>query len=458
MKGLKHILNKNSDTPLYVQLADLLTENIIAGRIADGEKLPSRRGLSEELGLSKNTVELAYQRLIEEGYAAARSRSGYFARRTSPINTDISEPDFYGTPGISYVMSQNGTDTDAVPSGALTKLCREISYDNPGLLNYGHKYGESELRRAISHNLYDLHGISCPAGRIIIGAGTDYLLQQLASVMGGDAVFGFENPCFARSYVPVKNTGAKTELINTRINAFPLDGLKNSGVTVMYASPDMQFPTARRMSAAERSGLREWAAEKPERYIIEADFDLDFAERPGRTLISQAPDKVIFLGSFYRSIAPAFSGAFVVLPDELKKSFDMRLPYYTCLKSRLEQRMIAEYLRSGKYRSHTEKLRKLYKEKRRLLKTALLESPIAPNIEIYGADSGTYFIVSVKNGMSEAELKNAAAACGVKLIPLSACLINTSEALPENSFIVGFGQLTHNQIRGAADGLIKAWG
>ncbi len=457
MKNIRYSIDKSSDIPLYVQLSEQLKRDILSGRIADGEKLPSRRELTEKLRLSKNTVELAYRRLIDEGYAVSRSRSGYYARQTSPVNTNISEPDFYGTPGISYVMSQNGTDLDAVPYGTLIKLCRDISYDMPELFKYGHKYGESQLRKAIAQNLYDLHGISCTPDRIIIGAGPDFLLQQLACALGENALFGFENPCFARSYVPLKNIGAATELIDTEMDRFPIEKLKQSGITVMYLSPDMQFPTARRLSEEQRNEILAWAEAEPDRYIIEADFDLDFSEDPGSALAAKNPEKVIFLGSFYRGIAPSMNVAFVMLPKAVKDAFNQRLPYYTCLKSRLEQQVIAEFIRSGKYRSHTEKLRKLYREKRRILKSALMSSPLAPYIKIHGVNSGTYFVISVENGMNETELKEAAAKRGVKMISLSACFITMNELLPRNAFIIGFGELTAEQIKGAAACLIRAW-
>lgn len=453
---MKYNLSKNGG-PLYIQLFECIKADILSGRISDGEKLPSRRALAENLGLSKNTVELAYRKLIDEGYSVARSRSGYFARRESPINTDISEPDFYGNPGINYVMSQNGTDIDVIPTETLTKLCREIIYDNPELFAYGHKYGESALRKAISHNIYDLHGISCTPDKIVIGAGTDYLLQQLCCVLGEGGVFGFENPCFARSYVPIKNMGAQTRLIDTYMDRFPIEELYESDVNILYLSPDMHFPTARRLSEEQREELIAWAEAAPDRYIIEADFDLDFAENPGNSLLSLNPDKVIFLGTFYRSIAPSFSEGFLVLPDELKQRFDRGLPYYTNLKSRLEQQVTAEFITGGKYRSHTEKLRKLYKEKRTILKTALLDSPLEPYLKFHGADTGTYFILEVNNGMSEPELKSSANRHGVKLIPLSACLIAMNENIPKNSFVVGFGELRKQAIQEAAEQLIRAW-
>ncbi len=455
MKEVSFTLDKSSKTPLYMQLYMKFKDDIITGKIKDNERLPSRRRLSENLGLSKNTVELAYQKLMDTGYAVARSRSGYYARQTSPINRDITEPDFYGKPGIKYVMSHNGIDLNLIPKASINKLYRDITYDMPELFELRHKYGEKDLRQAIVHNLYELHGISCTADRVIIGAGTDFLLEQLTHIFDDKTVFGFENPCFARSYIPIKNSGKPTKLIDIPIDTFPVEALEDSDINVMYLSPDMQFPTARRLSQKLRGEILDWANKSSDRYIIEADFDLDFSVK-GKSKPVFAMDnseKVIFLGTFCRSLAPSFKTAFLILPKKLKDNFNECLPYYTCLEAGIQQQVIAKYIRSGKYAAHAEKLRNAYAVKRRLL----LNEIQSPYIKIYGVSSGTYLIASVSNGMTEEELKKSAAAHGVKLIPLSACLIRHTDLLPINSFILGFGELSADEIAAAARNLNTAW-
>ena len=147
MKDVKYKIDKTLSTPLYLQLYNAFKNDIVSGRILDNERLPSRRRLTEVLGLGKNTVDLAYQKLIDNGYAISQPRSGYFARRQSPINTDIFEPDFYDLHGISFNMSQNGIDLPSIPKNTLVKLYREIIYDKPELFEYGHKYGEKSVRK-----------------------------------------------------------------------------------------------------------------------------------------------------------------------------------------------------------------------------------------------------------------------------------------------------------------------
>lgn len=104
-------------------------------------------------------------------------------------------------------------------------------------MNTVHKYGEKSLRKAVAHYLYEVHGISCSTDQIIIGAGSDYLIEQLSHIFGSSTVFGFENPCYARSYVPVKNSGKQTTLINVGLAGFDVEDLYKSDIDVLYISP-----------------------------------------------------------------------------------------------------------------------------------------------------------------------------------------------------------------------------
>lgn len=459
MKDVKYKIDKTLSTPLYLQLYNAFKNDIVSGRILDNERLPSRRRLTEVLGLGKNTVDLAYQKLIDNGYAISQPRSGYFARRQSPINTDIFEPDFYDLHGISFNMSQNGIDLPSIPKNTLVKLYREIIYDKPELFEYGHKYGEKSLRKAVAHYLYEVHGISCSTDQIIIGAGSDYLIEQLSHIFGSSTVFGFENPCYARSYVPVKNSGKQTTLINVGLDGFDAEDLYKSDIDVLYISPDGQFPTGYRMTAAQQKEILDWANEKPDRYIIEADFDLDFSDKGGLDplFLRDTSEKVILLNSFYRSIAPSIKTGFLVLPKKLKERFDERMPYYTTLKSRIEQQVVAQYIQSGKYQRHLEKLYNIYLSKSKYLKDKINSCSFSKYVTIHHQSGGTHIIVSVDNGMTENELKISAAKMGVKLLPLTTFLIKPNPKLPASTFVMGYGQLSEAEIEQAITRLDKAW-
>ncbi|MCD7777011.1 MAG: PLP-dependent aminotransferase family protein [Clostridiales bacterium] len=450
-------LDKNSKIPLYIQLFEFFKENIINGTISDGERLPSRRRLMTELSLSKITVEQTYGLLEREGYLLPKAKSGYFARSESPVNKDIDEPNYYYDESNVLIMSHQLTNPESYPIKEISKLYRDAAYDMPELLNFGHKFGEEALRKAISENLNSLHGFGCSPGRIIIGAGTEYLIEQLAHIMPKDTVFGFENACFARSYIPVKNSGSKIALIENELEVFPVEKLVRSNIDIIYLSPDGSYPTNHRMTAEERKAVLNWAYEKENRYIIEADFDLDISNSKTESLFAMdKKDKVIFIGTFAKSIAPSLKTVYIVLPKNIKEAFNKALPYYTNLSSKLEQQTIAKYIQSGKYVGHCQHLRKYYSEKRSLLIKELNSSPLKNHIKIFNSQGGTYFIISVNNGMKEPELKAAAYKNGVKILPLSANFIK-SQSFPQNLFLAGFGYLSCDEIKNAVKRLTKAW-
>ncbi|MCD8158367.1 MAG: hypothetical protein LUD77_05575 [Clostridiales bacterium] len=211
------------------------------------------------------------------------------------------------------------------------------------------------------------------------------------------------------------------------------------------------------MTSEERKEVLNWAYEKEKRYIIEADFDLDISNSKTESLFAMdKKDKVIFIGTFAKSIAPSIKTVYIVLPKNLKEAFNKALPYYTNLSSRLEQQTIAKYIQSGKYAYHCQHLKKYYSEKRSLLIKELNSSPLKNHIKIFNSQGGTYFIISVNNGMKEQELKAVAYKNGVKILPLSANFIK-SQSFPQNLFLAGFRYLSSDEIKDAVKRLTKAW-
>lgn len=459
MKELSYVLDKSLATPLYIQLYTYIKNDILNGMYNDNERIPSRRVLTESLGVNKNTVELAYHKLVADGYAVSKSRSGYFARRNSPINTDIVETNFYDNTGISYNMSQNGVDLASIPGAALTKILREVMYDSPELLEYGHKYGEKDLRQAIVHMLYEDRGIVCTPSQVIIGAGREYLLEQLVKIFDDDMVFGFENPCFARSYIPIKNSRNRSNFINSTIRKFDVSSLNNSNIDIMYLMPENRFPIGVFMSEKERKGICEWLNESDRRYVIEDDYDWSLCDDGvNKALFSiDETQSVIYIGSFSRTIAPDIEVSFIVVPDRLKKQLNVQLPYYTNLVSRFEQKAVSKYIQLGKYSRHIARLRTLYSEKRKYLLELLNESRISNIIEIINGKSGPNILITVKKDENEFKLKQMANNAGIKFIPLSACFINLNGRMPPNTFILGFGELSKDDMKNAVKLLEKAW-
>lgn len=457
---LKYSFDKSLDKPLYIQLYMCIRDDIVSGKIEDASRLPSRRSLCAATGLSKNTVELAYQKLVEDGYVISRARSGFFVRRNSPLNTNIAEPDFYNKDGIQFNLSHNGVDADSLPLEYMAKLYREIVYDEPELFGFGHKYGEKSLRQAVCKYLYEERGIECRPSQVIIGAGSDYLLEQLCKLFDEGSLVSFENPCFARSYIPVKYSRLETCLTNAVINDFNLNGFLSTGANIVYVQPEHQFPLGYVMSDKVRSVLTDWAASGPERYIIEDEHDSWFYEHtPHDSLFkTDTSGSVIYIGAFSATTVPAFKTAFMVLPDALKARLNERLPYYLPFASRVEQRVIASYIQSGKYMRHIAKLREIYNEKRNHLLSELDKHfGNDSGAKVLGGHCGKSMILNVETRLTESEMRYKAALAGVKLISVADCCIAGNELLPRNSFIIGFGELNKDEISQAVKNLAAAW-
>lgn len=454
----KYKLEKDSTLPLYIQLHNYIRSDILSGRIEDGARLPSRRKLTESLNISKNTVDDAYQKLIDDGCVISMARSGYFARRTSAVNNNIDEPNYYKTDGILYNMSQNGIDSDSLPAEQLGKLYRDIALSEPDIFGFGHKYGEERLRHAISKYLYNELGMSCRSSQVIIGAGVDFIIAQLCCLFDETSVIAFENPCFARSYLPAKHSGLSCCLIDTKLNDFDFEEFKAGGANILYLETAHQFPLGYTISKSTKDKLISWLNEKDGRYIIENDRDSClWSDRAVEPLYeADTSGRVIYVGSFSSTISPAVKTAYMVLPDEVKQRLNMNLPYYTCLASRLEQRVIAEYIMSGKYEKHLAKLRKIYATKRNILVDEV-KNYLPNKAKLFGSRIGTYLTAVVDSELNEAQLRERAADAGVKFISIADCCITENVKLPKNAFVFGFGGLNETEISDAIKRIAAVW-
>ena len=196
---LSYTLSREEKRPLYDQLYRLLRADIESGALSEGERLPGRRALSQQLGVSRVTVETAYQQLAAEGYVHARAGSGYYVDRIdvplprttppasfAPIETDAGYP-------VDFV--KNAADEALFPFSVWARLTRAALIDHErALLAAVPSMGVPELREAIARLLYRMKGISCAPEQIVIGAGSEYLFNMLIQFLGRDRVIAVETP------------------------------------------------------------------------------------------------------------------------------------------------------------------------------------------------------------------------------------------------------------------------
>jgi GntR family transcriptional regulator/MocR family aminotransferase len=353
-----------------------------------------------------------------------------------------------------YDFSTGDVDTAAFPYASWARINREVVQTMPELLKLGDARGDPELRLALSDFLRQYRGVKCEPEQIVLGAGVEYLLDLLIRITDPDASFALEDPGYGGIYRAVRAA-------DRPFRAIPLDGeglgaaaLAASGARLAFVTPSHQFPTGLTMPAGRRAQLIRWAQGAPGRYVIEDDYDSEFRHttRPIPAMQGVDGERVVYLGTFSRTIAPSIRASYMVLPGPLLKAYRERLGRSACTLSRFEQQTLRLFIERGQYARHLRRVGGLYRRRRNLL--IELFSP-CPGVRISGDDAGLHFLMAV-DALPEEALIARAAAAGVKVRGLSeyACKAQT----PPSTLVIGYAGLSEEDIRRASALLIEAWG
>ena len=432
-------LKKEKGRPLYISLYDKIADEIITGQLSRGAKLTPRRELASKLKISQNTVDSAYKMLVDTGYVTAVPRQGYIVSHLAGMTENTPwEPN---APEL-VVFSPNGIDTTHINRAAYARILRDIAYnDGADIFSYVEKGGETELRMAISKYLYSFRGVKCSPEQIILGAGREYQLQAFAAMMK-DRVFVTENPFDGRIYNALREHGRSIITLDANTGVFNFDALADCGGDILIIEPDARFPRGMAMTEEERQRLFEaWNG-----YIIEICTDSELCAKPLTPLYSlDTRNRVIYIGSFVRSLAPAIRTSYMVLPHELLEQWKKFHTYYYALTSKTEQLALAEFINKGYYTGHCRQMKKLYSEKKQYL-TEHIKEAFGADSEVISKNGGTY--ITVRPGNAVPEIKKRARACGVKLLSMNS--FNVKKAvltLERDLLVIGTGDLTLRDIR-----------
>ena len=302
---MKYIIDTEK-RPVYLQLYSQIRDDIVNGVYAYNSKLPSKRGLAEETGVSTVTVEHAYALLCDEGYAEGRARSGYvvifrksdgFASSAkskhinhSAYHTEHSNPDF--------------------PLSVLSKTMRKVLTDHGDLLlEKPPNLGCSELREAIRRYLARNRGITVDTDQIIIGSGSEYLYGLIVELFGRDRVFAIESPSYKKIELVYRATEIRYDLLPLTKTGIDSKALSETSADILHTTPYRSYPSGVTATASKRHDYVSWANAK-DRYIIEDDFESEFSvsTKPTETLFALSDnDNVIYLNTFSKTISPSLA-------------------------------------------------------------------------------------------------------------------------------------------------------
>lgn len=484
----KIVLDAGLSIPLYKQLYTRLRDEILAGQLQRGARLPSTRTLADELGVSRNTTALAYELLQLEGYLESRVGQGTVVSRHLRDAPAPQRPDRIRAPGaaiqgpsvdrlsarigpVASVPSLEfveGRDSGAFRTGE--PALDIFPYDVWGRLVArrartslsAHAYyqpaaGYEPLRAAIAAHIGISRGVRCAPDQVILTAGAQGALDLAARTLldPGDATW-IENPGYFGAQGALVAAGA-------RLVPIPVD---DEGLSVeigrqrcpearlVYSTPSHQYPTGVTMSLGRRLELLAWA-EQTGTWILEDDYDSEFrfSGRPLEALqgLDQA-GRVLYLGTFSKVLFPALRLGYVVAPPDLvepllamRRVMDLNLPI-------LEQLALTDFMQDGHFARHLRRMREHYRRRRDLL-CHELRSHLGGLLEVRVPEVGMQVVGWLPPGKDDRRAAALAAAVNVLVLPFSWC---SREPLSRGGLVFGFAGTDEAGLRAGVQRLAAA--
>ncbi|GAA2406116.1 PLP-dependent aminotransferase family protein [Streptomyces pulveraceus] len=443
---------------LRAGLMDALREAVRTGRLAPGTRLPSSRGLAADLGIARNTVADAYAELVAEGWLTARQGSGTrVARRAEPRRSAARAIRTRAVPSRpTHNLLAGSPDLSTFPRADWLKASRRALTAAPNdAFGYGDPRGRVELRTVLADYLARARGVYADPERIMICAGFVQALKLMGPVLrkrrvrevavesyGLDVHWDLLRDAGLRlPRLPVDGLGARTG---------ELAGLRGAGAVLM--TPAHQFPTGVPLHPDRRAAAVDWARGTGG-LVLEDDYDGEFRydRQAVGALQGLDPERVVYLGTTSKSLAPGLRLGWMVLPEALVGEVAEAKGLSDWSSSALDQLTLAEFIASGAYDRHVRAMRLRYRHRRDQLVAALAER--APGVRVSGMVAGLHAVLDLPAG-SEASVLRAAAWQGLALEGMSR--FRHPDAAPDrDALVIGYGTPTDSAWAGALDALCR---
>ncbi len=419
--------------PLYQQLYEQLRIAILEKRFGGGKKLPGTRALAASLGLSRNTVNLAYEQLMIEGYIQGEIGAGSF------ITENLPEKMLIPKAGISYkghnknfnlINFNIGSDAlnfskknsmledvkpfrngvpalSEFPFDAWTKISNRVWRNlHPKFLSYGDTAGFKQLRIAIADYLKTYRAVNCTFEQILIVNGSQQGLDLIGRVfLNKKNKVWIEDPGYSGARISFLSTGAKLYPVPLTKEGIDLDfAVKNyPSPALVYTTPSHQYPLGYTMSISVRLKLLEWAKANGT-WIIEDDYDSEFrySGNPLQSLQGlDASSNVIYLGTFSKVLFPGLRLGYLVLPSqELMEQFIAAKTITDRQTSIIEQIIVSIFIEEGYFTKHLRRMRMLYKERQEFL-ISEINNELNSVVNVKKDDAGMHLIGWLNTNINE---------------------------------------------------------
>lgn len=362
---MNYHIDRNAPEAAYLQLYRNIREAITQGAYRCGDRLPGKRTISEDAGVSVITAEHALQLLADEGYIELRERSGSYVAFQPGELFPVGEPAENGP------LPENPEETedplpavipaDPFPFSVLARVMRRtLSVYGEKILVRSPSFGLPELRSAVAAYLGRSRGIRVSPEQILIGSGSEYFYGMLVQMLGRDRIYGLEDPSYPQIRKVYEASGAICDFLKMGADGIPSSELARTKAGVLHITPYHSYPTGVTASASRRHKYVEWARSRSA-FLIEDDVDSEFtmSSKAEDTVFSLEPERTVFyLNTLTRTVAPSIRVAYLVLPSALAEEMKARIAFYSCSVPVYTQYLITELISGGEFERHINHVRR----------------------------------------------------------------------------------------------------
>ncbi len=414
-------LDRDSEQPLHEQLESLVRERIRAGRLPAGMRLPSTRTLAAELGVSRGVVSEAYGQLAAEGYLQTRQGAAVRVARAVRVPAPAA-PARSLLPSFAYHFHPGLPDLAGFPRDRWLRSLRAALRESPlGAVGYADPRGIPELREALASYLGRVRGTVADPEHMLVCTGFMQGFSLLCRWLAAQGIerIALEDPGWQVHRLAIEQAGLEAVPIPVDAEGLRVGELVDSGASAVLVTPAHQFPTGVVLSRERRAALIEWA-EEGDRLVIEDDFDGEF--RYDRLAVGAlqglAPERVVYIGSASKRLAPGMRLGWVLMPSWLAWGLIAAKAIEDGGSEVVGQLALCDFIARGELDRHVRRMRLLYQQRRTALLGALAAWLPAGHVRT-GAGAGLYELVELPASVAEAPLLAAAAARGVGMEGLS---------------------------------------
>jgi GntR family transcriptional regulator/MocR family aminotransferase len=411
-------LDPATTEPFYRQIYDRFRGAIASGLLKPGDRIPSARALTKELGLARGTIETAYSLLAAEGYIQARGQAGTIVTPGLKLRTPVASPTPQPNRGIaaagfrpdSILPFQMGLPAlDVFPRKIWARLgARCVRVMQPSDMVHPSVYGLPPLRAEVAAYLQVSRGINCSPSQIFVTSGYRHTMELIghALLKAGDRIW-LEDPGYPPTRELLRHMDiAAVSVPVDREGMVVSDGIKTAPrARAAVVTPAHQSPLCVSLSLPRRLALLDWAA-RNNAWVIEDDYDGEYryVSRPLPALKSLDRDgRVLYAGTFSKVLFPSVRLAYLVVPETQVERFEQIAQIFAGGSPELTQAIVTAFIAEGHFARHIQRMRKLYAGRREAT-AAGLESVLGKHIRIDSPPGGMHLILRLQGQRSDRRL------------------------------------------------------